>query len=287
MQKLFRAACSMTPTFSTVVNFGMLGLLRRLHRMHIQSCLEAESVTTGIHFPRVDKHKQKDGHNSPRCCTSCLQDGKIEELVKKAEEGARKALLDLGIVQCKCEEDSLEDLFSPAEEDEEEVDIDNAQADVPVKVDLMEEVMQEDEEAVSSGISSLTNTGMVDAGLSKALTSLHRQTFRRVAWSALPVYEEQHTVNTEQATKRKCQNPFVELSYKWKIMHIHKTTVVWLFQEGERVSADRLFWVRGDQPCSSKQLDTIACRDPHIPEVYSTVHTGEICLLQTQSRDGK
>ena len=89
-EKLFRAARSMTPTFSTVVNFGMLGLFRRLHRMHIQSCLEAESTTTGIHFPRVDKHKQKDGHNSPSCSTSCLQDGKIEELVKKAEERARK-----------------------------------------------------------------------------------------------------------------------------------------------------------------------------------------------------
>ena len=29
----------------------------------------------------------------------------------------------------------------------------------------MEEVMQEDEEAISSGISSLTDAGMVDAGL--------------------------------------------------------------------------------------------------------------------------
>ena len=177
-EKLFRVAHSMTLTFSTVVNFGMLGLLRRLYRIHIQSCLEAESVTTGIHFRRVDKHKQKDGHNSPSFSTCCLQDENIEELIKKAEEGARKALLDRGIVHCKLEKDNLEDLFTPpGEKDEEEVDIDNAQADVPVKVDLMEEVMQEDEEAISSGISSLTDAGMVDAASSKALTSIHKQTF--------------------------------------------------------------------------------------------------------------
>lgn len=164
------------------------------------------------------------------------------------------------------------------EEDEEEDDVEDAQADVPVKADLMEEVMQEDEEAISSGILSLTDAGMVDAGLSKALTSMHKQTFRRVACSALPVYEE-HTVKTKKAIKKKRHNPFVEISYKGKVMHIHKTTVVWLFQEGERVSADRLFRVRGNQPYSSQQVGAIACRDTQIPGVHSTVHTGEICVF--------
>ena len=55
--------------------------------------------------------------------------------------------------------------------------------------------------------------------------------------------------------------------------------LVWLFQEGERVSADWLFRVRSNQPHSSKQLGAIACRDTQIPEVRSTVHTGEICVF--------
>ncbi len=37
MGRLFRAARSMTSIFSTVINFGMLGLVRRVHRLQIQS----------------------------------------------------------------------------------------------------------------------------------------------------------------------------------------------------------------------------------------------------------
>ena len=89
----------------------------------------------------------------------------------------------------------------------EEVDVDDAQADVPVKVDLMEEVMQEDEEAISSGISALTDAGMVDAGLSKALTSMHQQTFRRVVCSALPVYERRAHSEYKESHYKKTPQP--------------------------------------------------------------------------------
>ena len=54
----FRIARSMSSTFSTVINFGMLGLLRRLHRLHIQLTLQAE-CSEDIIFPRVIKHQQK------------------------------------------------------------------------------------------------------------------------------------------------------------------------------------------------------------------------------------
>ena len=50
-EKAFRAARSMTSIFSTVINFGMLGLLRRLHHLQIQANLQAESIETGIIFP--------------------------------------------------------------------------------------------------------------------------------------------------------------------------------------------------------------------------------------------
>ena len=39
-----------------MINFGMLGLLRRLHRLHIQFALEAESDITGIQYP-CEAHK--------------------------------------------------------------------------------------------------------------------------------------------------------------------------------------------------------------------------------------
>ena len=40
-EKAFRA-CRSISTFSTILNFGMLGLLRQLHCMQIQIALEAE-----------------------------------------------------------------------------------------------------------------------------------------------------------------------------------------------------------------------------------------------------
>ena len=40
----------------------------------------------------------------------------------------------------------------------------------------------------------------------------------------------------------------LEIEHNGKRMFIHKMTAVWLFQEGERVSAGRLFRVREIQP---------------------------------------
>ena len=45
--------------------------------------------------------------------------------------------------------------------------------------------------------------------------------------------------------------PFVEVTIKGHAVLIRKTTAVWLFQETERVSADRLFRVRLKQPFGS------------------------------------
>ena len=53
-------ARSMTSTFSTVINFGMLGLLRCLHRLQIQANLQAESIETDIIFPQARRHLSKD-----------------------------------------------------------------------------------------------------------------------------------------------------------------------------------------------------------------------------------
>jgi hypothetical protein len=62
-EKLFRSARSMTGTFSTIINFGMLGLLRRLHRLRILTTLQAELNKTGIVFPQLEKHKAKERKN--------------------------------------------------------------------------------------------------------------------------------------------------------------------------------------------------------------------------------
>ena len=64
-----------------------------------------------------------------------------------------------------------------------------------------------------------------------------------------------------QRPSRITVNPFhhlflVEVHKGQSTILIRKTTAVWLFQESERVSSDRLFRVRDKQPFSS---DCVAC----------------------------
>lgn len=58
-ERAFCAARSMSPTFSTMINFTILGLLRRLHKLQIQVDIESTSDVTGIIYPRYQLHKKK------------------------------------------------------------------------------------------------------------------------------------------------------------------------------------------------------------------------------------
>lgn len=49
---------------------------------------------------------------------------------------------------------------------------------------------------------------------------------------------------------KKTKKPFIEVTIGGRYVFIRKSTAVWLFQEGERVSSDRLFQVRAKQPYS-------------------------------------
>ena len=55
-EQAFRAVRSMSGTFSTMINFGMLGLLRHLHQLDIQCNLQAQTQETGIKYPVGQKH---------------------------------------------------------------------------------------------------------------------------------------------------------------------------------------------------------------------------------------
>ena len=66
-ERTFCSLRSMTGTFSTIVNFSMLGLLQRLHKLYIQEELQSQTeiASHGIYFPRLEKYgKKKDGCSS-------------------------------------------------------------------------------------------------------------------------------------------------------------------------------------------------------------------------------
>ena len=85
----FRAARSMSSIYSTVINFGMLGLLRRLHRLQIQLKIQAETQGE-ICFPRLLKHQHKVGKNAVND-SICLLKVSNEQILSAVEKGHTKA----------------------------------------------------------------------------------------------------------------------------------------------------------------------------------------------------
>jgi len=98
-ESTFRAARSMTGTFSTIVNFSLLGFLQRLHRLQILLQLETESSETQIIYPRVEKNLAKIGHSNQgkQFDLSSLTDDDIAKAVEEAESEALKSMNDLGM----------------------------------------------------------------------------------------------------------------------------------------------------------------------------------------------
>ena len=89
-EKTFRAASSMSSMFSTVINFGMLGLLHRLHRMQVQICLEIELQVGGIKYPH-EAHRAKDGNGQPIFqSVRGISNNEIAEAVEAAKQEAKE-----------------------------------------------------------------------------------------------------------------------------------------------------------------------------------------------------
>ena len=68
-------------------------------------------------------------------------------------------------------------------------------------------------------------------------------TLKKIPSSALPLY----TAIPKNCTKTKTRG-FLEVQHNGETKYIRKSTIVWLHNEGERVSTDRLFRVRTTQP---------------------------------------
>lgn len=80
--------------------------------------------------------------------------------------------------------------------------------------------------------------------------------------------------------------PFVEVQANGQNVFICKTTAVWLLQEGERVSSDRLFRVRCKQPFAIQPLKvdtgTIPLTSPAITAPKANIIDLDACCSSTQ-----
>lgn len=100
-EKTFRSLRSMTGTFSTIINFSMLGILQRLHKLSIKEELQSESekLTHGISFPRLERNKRKDGFGSHDCFPLIISNEKIHDALKRAESKAKENMDRLGMAR--------------------------------------------------------------------------------------------------------------------------------------------------------------------------------------------
>ena len=84
-EKTFRIVRGMSSTFSTVLNFSVLGLLRRLHRLNIQLTLQVNSEDV-IRFPSKEKHHSNEGKNKlSKTSLSEIKDKDIAEAIQRAK----------------------------------------------------------------------------------------------------------------------------------------------------------------------------------------------------------
>ena len=100
-ERMFRALRSMTSTFSTVINFSMMGILQRLNKLYIQEELHSHVAKEehGIRFPRQEVFgRKKDGSrqytNTP---ISEITEESLVAALKRAEIKAQESMELLGM----------------------------------------------------------------------------------------------------------------------------------------------------------------------------------------------
>ena len=312
-EKMFRAARSMTPTFSTMLNFGVLSLLQRLHRIHVQYCLENDSETSEIKYPRKETHKDKDGHDTANLCDlSTITNSKIVEAVNKAKEDAQRTIEAVGMHDLLKKNNFEEPLIPYSDknynddDDDDDDDDDNdhrsdddnenqkeqeSELTISENDDLWESSCYPDSDELSDDITKLNSIGIIEKDLCCHLSNLHKSQFKRIPGISLPMYDKQ-SASSSKCTEKKAHSPYVEVYYGQRTVYINKTTVVWLLQEGERVSTDRLFRVRNKQPFSSNLNKTIGSSNDIYdnytnPIVSTTLSVGDICVFCISSAQWK
>ena len=283
-EKVFRSARSMTSTFSTVINFSLLGLLRRLHRLHIIQCLESESDDTGVKYPRAEAHKKKDGKNVMSSCSSKCSEVSNEDILKavmRGKEAAQDTAEVLGMApllrSLKCWDNPPIPTSSDCQlQTEVNDDDDDDEEGEDAGYESLNEV---DSYTFTSEVEELTSAGVIDKNLSSKLKLLKRPCYRQTETSTIPLYEAEY--DKEKKVKH---NTYIEVVHNGKKSFIRKSTAVWLLQEGERVSTDRLFRVRSNQPYNTEQhIRNEECTRACLPVVCETVEIGNICAFLTSS----
>ena len=278
-EKMFRSLRSMSSTFSTIVNFSMLGMLQRLHKLGIKEDLESESEQEhhDIHFARLESHKEKTGRGRTSHFDVCLPNEAIYDSLKQAEERAKSAATKLGmaddlirkskwdtppipsnIMQCEVEDDEEDEDEEKVIADENEIDIDYAGTDISDDLQKLKETNVIDEELFKKGTTKAKKICTPSVGI--------------------PTYENKPLTQKQNSL-------FVQVNIGNRSILIRKRTAVWPHNDGERVSSDRIFRV---QPNEMDKPSKLTCNSTCSTEVQQNtpicidhIVVGDFCVFKT------
>ena len=277
-EKAFRVTRSMTSTFSTVINFSMLGILRRLHRLQIQLSLESDD--TGIIYPRVVDAQKKDGHNIvTQHDLQAITNDDILKAVLQGKYKAQKAMEELGM------KEALKDWWEePSDRVQKvQVEIESNEDDEDTNIKEAQDDEDEDEsQDMTKDAKKMLDIGLITNDLSSKMQEKSQKLKKINTLFGIPLYNSVDESKEDNAVLSD-KSPFVEVEYKGNTIYVRKRTVVWLLSEGERLSSDRLFRVRAKQPFSGENEVILSPTTFPQPYVAETVSIGDLCAFRNKN----
>ena len=284
-EQTFRSLRSMTGTFSTIINFSMLGILHRLHKLAIKHDLESQS-NLGILCPRLKPHHSKEGHGTNpknQQVLNTITNEMIKEALERAELRAKRAIINLGMAE------KLDDLKDPPiannllhnntddSDDDNDESLDN---DLPVNDAYITSIKTAQD--VVKDVNVLLQNNVVDSSVKKKALR-EKQLVPFESEMKIPVYACQDN-DIDDLSEEKNLKSFVAITVEGKEVYIRKTTAVWLLQDSERVSSDRIFRVRSKQSNEpASKGSTINEESSNLPIRSSYLVIGDVCAFNIGS----
>ena len=290
-----------------MLNFSILGLLQRLHRLNIQAVLQADAEESGIKFPCAEKHLEKSGTKSYATPTvTDISNQLIQKSVKNALSRAKETLASLEMdkllkIHSKWDDvkwSKLDDCDvqpnlgnDDDEEDDDEEDNDqeknteSATKEKEVVSAIIQEVCKEDPVEVEKDLKSISQevkgavSDIIDSKVSKRIETLRKSLPPVKLNSGMPCYAFTNISTIAEENSKKTFSPYVDVTHNDRTFSIRKTTAVWLLQESERVSTDRLFRVREKQPFESTLQALTTVSSPN-PVISATIAVGNLCVFK-------
>ncbi len=266
-EQLFRILRSMTPTFSTIVNFSLKGILEKVHKLQFLSSSESDDT---IVFPRVKRRLLQLKEESDATFSIPTIDQVTKEILK-----AKKDAMQI-CHSCGIQLESYDDL---------EI-VKNVQ-------NIIEEAVANDYESeeirtsCNENVSTISDNSLSSNEVIMIQEDLSHIKLMKSSSSSFPVYEKITDATLQSKGKTKTYELLRKTSPKsrclsrispfvlYKETYIRKSTALYLLQENFKVSSDRLLRVRAEQPSHIfSGLDMQKCGP------MDCVRAGELCVFR-------